>query len=295
MDKLDKHSLVSLVRDMLLITLGSLLLAVGYALFIAPVNIVPGGVYGISIVINHLSKGWQTYPHGLPIGLVALCFNIPLFVLALGSLGRMTAIKTVATFLLTALFTDLVATYSGGVPLVADDPLLCAFYGGAVLGVSVYLIFLAQGTCAGTDTLARVLATRFNVKLSTLIIVIDSIIVLIGLIAFGDWRVPLYSWVTIFVYGKVVDILQPTNPYKSVFIISQRPRELRDMLVLELGLRGTYLYGKGMYQGVEREVIFLIVERKRLQEVRERTLELDPEAFITTADASNDSRVLARL
>lgn len=296
MYRLANHSWGAFIRDILLITLGSLLLAVGYGLFIAPVNIVPGGVYGIGIVINHISKGWlQAYPYGLPIGMVALCFNIPLFILALGSLGRMTAIKTVATFLLTALFTDLVTTYSGGVPLVADDPLLCAFYGGAVLGVSVYLIFLAHGTCAGTDTLARVLAKRFNTKLSTLIIVIDSVIVLVGLIAFGDWRVPLYSWITIFIYGKVVEILQPINPYKSIFVISQRPHELRDMLVLNLGLRGTYLHGKGMYQGIEREIIFLIVERKRLQEVRERILEVDPDAFITTADASNDSRVPARL
>ncbi len=282
---------LAFARDLVLITIGSLLLAVGYSLFLAPVNIVPGGVYGLSIVINHITKGlFETYPNGLEIGTIALFFNVPLFLLALGSLGRMTAVKTVITFVLTAVFTNMVSDLSGGKAIVEGDPLLCAFYGGAILGFSVYLIFMAYATCAGTDTLARVLAARTNIKVSTLIIIVDSVVVFLGLIAFGDWRVPLYSWITIFVYGKVVDILQPSNPFKSIFIISNRTQELRDLLVLELGVRGTFLHGRGMYQGLEREVIFLILERRQVQQIKDRVLELDPEAFITTADASNDSR-----
>lgn len=282
---------VAFARDLLILLVGTFLLAVGYSLFLAPVSIVPGGVYGLSIVIHHVTRGmFEAYPDGFRIGTVALLFNVPLFLLALGSLGRMTAIKTVITFLLTAFFTDAITEYSGGRPIVEGDPLLCAFYGGALLGFSVYLIFMAHGTCAGTDTLARVLSAYTNMKVSTLIIIVDSIVVLLGLLAFGDWRVPLYSWVAIFIYGKVVDVLQPANPFKSVFIISARTQQLRDMLVLELGVRGTFLHGRGMYQGVEREVIFLILERRQLQTVKHRVLELDPEAFITTADATNDSR-----
>lgn len=278
------------LRDLVLIVLGSFLLGLGYSLFLAPVKIVPGGVYGLSIVLNHLSKGlFDAFPNGLPIGTIALAFNIPLFVLALGYLGRLSAIKTVITFVLTAVFSDLVALWAEGRPLVEGDPLLCAFYGGALLGFSVYLIFMAQSTCAGSDTLARVLSTKTNIKLSTLIIIIDSIVVLMGLLAFGDWSVPLYSWVAIVVYGKVVDVLQPANPYKSVFIISNRTDELRELLCMRLGLRGTFLHGRGMYLGTEREVIFIIVERKMLQMVKTEVLAVDSDAFITTADASNDS------
>lgn len=279
------------LRDLLLIVAGSFLLGVGYSLFLAPMKIIPGGVYGLSIVLNYLSSGYfKAFPQGLPIGAIALVFNIPLFLLAFGNLGRLSAVKTVITFVLTAVFSDLVTLWSGGHSLVEDDPLLCAFYGGALLGFSVYLIFMAHSTCAGTDTLARVLSTKMNVKLSTLLIVIDSIVVLIGLLAFGDWRVPLYSWIAIFVYGKVVDVLQPVQPFKSVFIISQHTDKLRDMLCLELGIRGTFLHGRGMYLGAERDIIFIIVERKRLQEVKSRVLEVDEDAFISTADASNDSR-----
>lgn len=279
------------LRDLLFIIAGSVLLGIGYSLFLAPVAIVPGGVYGISIVINHLTKGmFASYPNGLPIGTVAIFFNVPLFALAFGNLGRLSALKTAITFVLTAVCSNLVASITEGKPIVEGDPLLCAFYGGALLGFSVYLIFLAQSTCAGTDTLARVLATKFNIKVSTLIIVIDSIVVLLGLVAFQDWRVPLYSWIAIFVYGKVVDVLQPTNPYKSVFIISGKTQEIRDLLCLQLGVRGTFLHGRGMYLGVERDVIFIIVERKMLQQIKTEVLALDSDAFITTGDASNDSR-----
>lgn len=274
----------------MLIVVGSFLLGVGYSLFLAPVRIVPGGVYGISIVLNHLTQGmFEAFPKGLPIGALALVFNIPLFILALGNLGRMSAIKTAITFVLTAVFSDLVAAWAQGKPPVEGDPLLCAFYGGALLGFSVYLIFLAQSTCAGTDTLARVLSTKMNTKLSTLLIIIDSIVVLMGLLAFGDWSVPLYSWIAIFVYGKVVETLQPANPYKSVFIISNKTSELRELLCNKLGIRGTFLHGRGMYLGAEREIIFIIIERKRLQEVKSEVLSVDSDAFITTADASNDS------
>lgn len=278
------------LRDLMLIVVGSFLLGVGYSLFLAPVRIVPGGVYGISIVLNHLTQGmFEAFPKGLPIGALALVFNIPLFILALGNLGRMSAIKTAITFVLTAVFSDLVAAWAQGKPPVEGDPLLCAFYGGALLGFSVYLIFLAQSTCAGTDTLARVLSTKMNTKLSTLLIIIDSIVVLMGLLAFGDWSVPLYSWIAIFVYGKVVETLQLANPYKSVFIISNKTSELRELLCNKLGIRGTFLHGRGMYLGAEREIIFIIIERKRLQEVKSEVLSVDSDAFITTADASNDS------
>lgn len=277
-------------RDILLIVAGSIIMSIAYAAFIAPNNIVPGGVYGISIVINHITKGIFAFaPDGFPLGITAIFFNIPLFILAARNLGRFSAGKTVVTFLLIAFFTDLISSYIGNSDFVAGDTLLASFYGGALLGLSVFMIFMAQSTCAGTDTLSRVIARRKNIKISTIIMIIDSSIVMMGLIAFGDWRVPLYSWVTIFIYGKVVDILQPQNTHKAVFIISDKPKEIRDAIVGRMGMRGTFLHGKGMYEGNEREVIYLIVQRKNIISLKREVLSIDPKAFISTNDASQDS------
>lgn len=280
-----------LLQDVLLLIIGAFCQATAYSIFIAPAGIVPGGVYGISITINHLTKGtFSLFPDGFPIGIFSLFFNIPLFILASHKLGLRSGGKTIATFVLIALFTDLFTQYvTHGQPIVEDDPLLSAVYGGAILGLGVYLTFRVGSTSAGTDVLARVLATGRNIRVSNLIIAIDSLVVLFGLLAFKDIKVPLYSLVTIFVYGRFIDLLSPENPNKAVFIVSEHPEHLKQIINEELGLRATILYGKGMYKGTDRNLIFMIVEKKHLPKLKKKVLERDHTAFIATTNATNDT------
>lgn len=281
-----KH--IALGRDLGYIVVGAFLQAVAYALFIAPANIVPGGVYGMSIVINHVSKGFFSFaPEGLPIGVTALFFNVPLLLLAIRRLGLSSGPKTILTFILISFFTDLFAVVYGK-ELVPGDNFLAAFYGGGILALGVLCVFKAGSTSAGTDVLARVITKGTNLKLSNVIIVVDSVIVLIGLLAFKDWSVPLYSWLTIVVYGKVIDILQPENPLKAIFIVSPKTEEIRSMIIHELHLRGTFLHGKGMYQGDKRDIIFMTVERKKFHRLKRKVKQIDPTAFISTMDAGTD-------
>lgn len=278
------------VTDAIYILLGSLLQAIGYSVFIAPANIVPGGVYGITIALNHLTKGVFSFaPAGLPIGTTALFFNVPLLFLALKKLGLSSAGKTIATFLLISFFTDLIGQLTKETGLIGGDRLLSAFYGGAIIGTGVFFIFKAGSTSAGTDVLSRVIAQGRNFKLSDTIIVIDSIIVVFGLIAFRDFTVPLYSWLTIFVYGQVVNFLQPENPKKAVFIVSPKTEEIRNYFLNQPELRGTIFKGRGVYKGEERDMIFTIVERKMLPKLKESVKAIDPFAFISTMDASHDT------
>lgn len=279
--------------DALYIVFGSLLQAFAYSVFLAPANIVPGGVYGMTIAINHLTKGiFDFAPDGLPIGTMALFFNIPLLILATRKLGLSSGGKTIATFVLISFFTDIISSMMRDHGLLAGDRLLSAFYGGAILGVGVFFIFKAGSTSAGTDVLGRVIAKGRNLKLSDCIIVIDSLVVIFGLIAFKDWTVPLYSWLTILVYGKVVEFLQPENPKKAMFIVSAKSDIIKDFLLNKMGLRGTLLKGKGMYMGDEREVIFTITERKMMTKIKIAVKEIDPMAFISTMDASHDVMTL---
>lgn len=281
---------IDILKDLFLIVVGSFIMAIAYSAFLAPNNIVPGGVYGLSIVINHWAKSlFGEYANEFQIGRIALLFNIPLFILSARSLGKETAIKTVISFLLIAFFTDLVSDFLGGKALVEGDVILSSFYGGVILGFSVFLVFKAGSTAAGTDTLSRVIAKKYNIKLSTVIIVIDSAIVMLGLIAFGDFRVPLYSWISIFIYGKVIEVLQPQNPYKSVFIISDKSEEIREAIIHKMGIRGTFIKGEGMYEGKERKIIYIIVQRKNLLALKKEVLSIDEKAFISSSDASQDT------
>lgn len=279
-----------LAVEILYLIIGAVCQAAAYACFIAPTNIVPGGCYGLSITINHLTQGtFEAFPQGLPIGAVALCFNIPFFLLAARSLGLRSGGKTIATFLLISICTDLITSMTRDVIIVSNDKFLSSVYGGAILGLGVLLTFKAGSTSAGTDVIARVLSKGNNLKTSHMIIAVDSAIVLFGLVAFNDVSVPLYSWITIFVYGKVVDFLQPENPNKAIFIVSEHTAELRTLIIEQLNLRGTFLHGSGIYAGAERDIIFMIVERKHVNKLKKAVLLADPKAFIATTNATNDT------
>ena len=278
------------VADYTLIVIGAFFQALSYVLFLAPYKIVPGGVYGISIVLHYVTKGVFSFmPDGLPMGATALCFNIPLMILAMKKIGLASGPKTIVTFLLISVFTDTLSYILGNQPLVENDSFIACFYGGAILGIGVTCVFRAQSTSAGTDVLARVIASNSNLKVSNMIIVLDSLVVLLGLIVFRDWAVPLYSWFTIFVYGKIVEMFQTENPNRAVFIVSRKTQEIKDLIVGKMGMRGTFLHGRGMYEGKEREIIFTIAERKDLPRLKDEVKEIDPNAFISTMHASKDS------
>jgi uncharacterized membrane-anchored protein YitT (DUF2179 family) len=278
------------VGDYSLIVVGAFLQALSYVVFLAPYKIVPGGVYGISIVIHYVTKGmFSFFPDGLPMGVTALCFNVPLLLLAMKKLGLSSGPKTIVTFLLISAFTDSLSFLLGDTPLVENDRFIACFYGGAVLGMGVTCVFRAHSTSAGTDVLARVLAQNTNIKVSNMIIILDSAVVLLGLLVFRDWAVPLYSWFTIFVYGKVVEMFQTENPNRAVFIVSKKTQEIRELIVDKMGMRGTFLHGKGMYEGKEKEIIFTIAERKDLPHLKNEIKKIDSTAFVSTMHASKDS------
>ena len=255
------------VADYTLIVIGAFLQALSYSLFLAPYKIVPGGVYGISIVLHHVTQG----------------------LLAMKKLGLASGPKTIVTFVLISIFTDSFSYLFANQPLVENDSFIACFYGGAILGLGVTCVFRAQSTSAGTDVLARVIALNSNLKVSNMIIVIDSTVVMLGLLVFQDWAVPLYSWFAIFVFGKVVEMFQTENPNRAVFIVSQKTQEVKELIVGKMGMRGTFLHGRGMYEGKEKEIIFTIAERKDLPRLKDEVKEIDPNAFISTMHASKDS------
>ena len=281
-----------MIRDMTYIVLGSFLQAVAYSIFIAPANIVPGGVYGITIAINHLTKGLFSFaPNGLPLGSTALLFNVPLLILAIRKLGLSSGPKTVLTFVLIFIFTDTL-TFLYGKELVPGDKFLAAFYGGGILALGVLCVFKAGSTSAGTDVLAKVIAKGTNMRLSNVIIIVDSAVVLLGLLAFKDWSVPLYSWLTIVIYGNVVSILQPVSPRKALMIVSPKTEEIRNFIIRDMQLRGTFLDGRGMYNGEDRQIVFTVVERKSINAIKKGVKAIDPTAFITAMNAEIDVPVL---
>jgi uncharacterized membrane-anchored protein YitT (DUF2179 family) len=270
-----------------LIVIGSFILASGFVYFITPYKIVPGGVYGISIVIHYLSKGVFTFaPDGLPIGTMALIMNIPLTILGVKILGPKFGVKTIIGFVLTSVFMDFLTFFWGDVPLVANDALLSSIFGGVLVGFGLGLIFKAKATSGGSDIVAMIFAKYTRMPLGQLMIIVDSLIVLVGLIAFLDWRIPLYSWIVIFITGKVIDmVLEGIGYDKTLFIVSDKYEEIRDKIINDLNRGGTFIPGKGMFNGSEKTIIFTVVNRREMALLEEYISRVDPDAFVTVIEA----------
>ncbi|HOP12695.1 YitT family protein [Lentimicrobium sp.] len=273
-----------------LIVIGSFILAAGFVFFINPYNIVPGGVYGIGIVVHHLTKGlFSFWPTGIPVGLFGLVLNVPLTIIGIKVLGPRFGVKTVIGFVLTSVFMDMLTMIVGeNDPLgLAGDVLMACVFGGVLIGFGLGLIFKSKATSGGSDIVAMIIAKYTRLPLGQLMIYVDSVIVLFGLVVFQDWKIPLYSWIVIFITGKVIDItMQGVSYDKTLFIISKEFGQIRDKIINDLNRGGTYIPGKGMYNDADKTIIFTVLNRRELAILEEYIHQIDPKAFVTVVDAN---------
>ncbi|MCF8331415.1 MAG: YitT family protein [Bacteroidales bacterium] len=262
-----------------LILVGTFILASGFVFFISPYKLAPGGTYGVAIIIHHLLD--------TPIGLTALVIDIPLAIIGYKILGPRFGVKTVVGFLMTAGWVDLLNYFWQGKQLVENEGLLSAIFGGVLLGLGLGLIFKSKATSGGSDIIAMILNKYTGKSLGHLLIYIDSVIVLGGLIAFHDWKIPLFSWITIFVTGRVIDIvLEGVSYEKTLFIISDHAQEIRNKIINDLQRGGTFIKGEGMYQGKDKTIIFTVVNRRELTILQDYIYKIDEDAFMTVINAN---------
>ncbi len=274
--------------DYTLILFGSFILAAGFVYFVTPHKIVPGGVYGIAIVVHYLTQGvFSFWPDGIPIGLFGLVLNIPLTIAGIKILGPRFGIKTIIGFVLTSVFIDGI-TYlrpDGNAPLV-DDVLLSSVFAGVLIGIGLGLIFKSRATSGGSDIIAMIIAKYTNLQLGKLMIYVDSVIVFTGLIAFRDWHIPLYSWVVIYITGRAIDMILEGSDYnKALLIVSKKHQDIKNKILVDLERGGTYLRGEGMFTGEEKHIIYTVVSRREVAVLQEYIGTIDPDAFITVMDA----------
>lgn len=268
------------VYEYLMIVVGSFIMAAGFVIFISPFKLAPGGVYGIAITLHYLTNL-------LPIGVFALCMDIPLFLIGTWILGRKFGAKTLVGIFSLSGFTTLLENLYGYEPLVTEDYFLASVFGGVLLGIGLGLIFKARATSGGTDIVAMIINKYHKISVGKLIIYVDTAVVFIGLAAFQDWRIPLYSWVTIFITGKIIDMMiEGVGSEKAVYIISEHYDKIRDKIINEMNRGGTYLNGEGMYNGNEKKIIYTIVDRKELILLQRYVHEIDPNAFMTVVEST---------
>lgn len=245
--------------------------------FLIPNMIAAGGASGLATVIHHLTK--------LPVGLLMVLINIPLFLASVRTFGRHFGAKTVFGTALLSILIDLVAIMLPE-PLT-QDPLLASLYGGVLTGVGIGLTFRFNGTTGGTDIAARLLKKYTSLSVGRALLFIDMAIIILAGLVFRQPDLSLYALITVFVTSKAIDLILEGEDYaRAAFIITKDPADIVQNIFAVLGRGVTTIEGRGAYTGTDRQVLLCVVSRAEQSRLREIVEATDPKAFVIITSAS---------
>ena len=305
-----RENLTSLLwwREWAGIFVGDAILAAGYVFFINPYNIVPGGVYGASIVLHNLFPSIQ-------VGTFGYCFDIPLMMLSMLLLGSKLGSRTIVAALVTPSIMNLLSylAYPTQAALEALDPaqicggridmsnhlMLTTLMGATLIGIGCGIILNCKATSGGTDIVAMIIQKYLKIPFSTGILLADGAVVLLGLVVIGfgigsdapisqdSCLLSFYSLLAIYVSSRVLArVVAGTKDDKLLFIISERPvPELRQFILEDLSRTATRIKSEGLYSNNEKEMLFLVIHNKEVPAVKSVIREVDPRAFVVVTDA----------
>lgn len=294
-------------REMTMITIGCIMAAVGFVFFINPYNIVPGGVYGLGIVLHNIFPSVQ-------VGTFGYIFDIPLLTIAIILFGKQFGGRTLYAAAITPglmnIFSTLVyptrealealdpALLLGGAMDFSNHLILASVLGGALLGVGLGLVVRCNATTGGTDIIAMILNKFLKIPFPKGVLLADSCVVLAGLVVIGfglgiddkeagGWLLSFYSLICIFISSRVIDrVIDGASYDKLLFIISNKHSDqIRDYILNDLQRGGTYIKSSGLYSNEDKKMIFLVVSRREVTQVQRKLREIDPTLFLVVTDA----------
>ena len=265
------------VKSILTIIFGAAIYAFGLTYFVVPHHLFEGGATGITLITYYLFN--------IPISLMNLLINIPLFILAWKIFGS----KTLYTSLLGTISLSIWLAIFEKIPLnfnLEGDLVIVALVAGVLLGLGLGIIFNAGGTTGGTDIVARILNKYTNISVGKLLFALDFLILMLILIIFQDLRLVTYTLLFDFIVSRVIDLIgEGGYAGKGFMIITQKPMEVADKINEELGRGVTFISGQGYYSQKDLKIIYCIVARNEMIKMKELIHTIDPKAFITITEA----------
>ena len=271
-----KAKLKNIVYEYAGLTIGSMVMSLGLVLFLIPGKIAPGGVSGIGIVLYHL--------FGLPVGIVMLVFNIPLYFIGLKLLGKTFGVRTLYAFILVSLFTDFLGDILH-IPIPDTEPFLASLFGGIILGIGLGLVFRFKGTTGGSDIVGQFINRYTNISVGTGIMIVDFFVITFAGFAFRDINLALYGFISLYASSRVLDFILDGMDYaRSFYIISEKKDEIIKVITKDMERGGTEILGRGFFTNAERNILYTVVTRKEVANLRQIVQQIDPKAFVIIAN-----------
>ena len=264
------------MKDVLLILVGCAVNSAGFSFLTYPNNIVSGGLTGIAQILNLLT--------GLPVGVMVIVMNIPLFLVSWRKFGGRFIIYSLIGMVGTSVFIDLFGTLH---LILTRDMLLASVYGGLVKGLGAGLIFLPGATAGGSDIGARLLRRRYpHINVGTLSLCLDAAVVAAFAVIFKRYDSAMYTVITMFVSSRIVNLLLYGMSNAGVcYIITTQPRPIAIAIGEQLGRGATILKGEGAYSGAEHDVVLCAVKRHQVPALKRVVSEIDEHAFVIVSQS----------
>lgn len=265
----------SKIKDIILTIIGAMIMAIGVSLFLLPNRLSTGGFSGIATITYYLFQ--------IPMGIVILVANIPVFIIALKKIGTKFFLKSILGTVSLSIFIDIFDKIQ---PLT-NDKFLASIYGGIIVGIGTAIILKAHSSTGGSDLVSNIIkAYRPNVKIGAWIVYIDTVIVGLNVIIFKNIEIGLYSAIAIYLMGKMVDVIfEGIDFTKLVIVISKKSEEISKEIEEQIERGITGLYGKGMFTKEERLVLLCATHRKDIGKIKEIAKSVDEDCFIIISDA----------
>ena len=260
----------------ILVVFGSTLFALGFVWFLDIHSFNGGGITGVAQIIVEITKLGS-------VGMWTLAFNIPLFIIGGLKVGKKFFVGSLLGLGSSTLALELLAK----LPAPETEPLLACVYGGALVGVGLGIVVMAGASTGGSDIIVRLLKRKWrNVPIGTITMGFDIVVTVLTGLAFGDMRNALYTGLTVFISGKVMDVVIYSFDYSKVaIIISDKHEEISDWIIHRLVRGVTYLRGEGAYSRSNKNVILTVVKSHQLAELKQKVVDVDPDAFVILQEA----------
>ncbi len=273
---------IGFIKDISLFVIGSIIFALSVNVFTAPNNIAPGGMTGISTMIN--------YVLGLPIGMTGLVLNLPIFIWAIVSIGYKLVGKTIFATVIMSIAIDL---FGKILPAYTGEKMLAAIFGGILEGIGLSLVFMGGGTTGGTDLVAMILRKKFrHLSMGKIMMGIDLAIIVTSALIYSSIESALYAVIAIFVSTRLIDAILygvDTGTGKLLFIISEKSDEIAQDILNDMERGVTVLKSRGAYSGKDGNVLLCAVSRYEVVKIKDIIRFHDKEAFIIIGDAGEIS------
>lgn len=273
-----KKRVLKEVKQIIMITIGAIIAAIGLELFLVPNNILDGGVIGLSIIAAELT--------GLTMSIFLIILNVPFLLIGYKKIGMNFTLHTLYGVIVLSASTSYLHHFEP----FTNDLFLATIIGAVILGTGVGLVIRTGGALDGSEIIAILVSKKRPVSVGQFIMIINVFIFILAALLVFSWETAMYSIITYYIAFKMIDIVvEGMEELKSVTIISDIPEELADALIKELGRGITYIHGEGVYTNEPKKIIYTIVSRIELSTLRSITHEIDPSALVAIENVADVS------